>query len=48
MESHIEKDGLLFGIAGIIVLLFGKSILKFGFTVLFKITKFLIRSIFIY
>ena len=48
MESRIEKDNLPFLIAGLVVLLFGKSILKFGFTTLFKITKFLIRSIFIY
>lgn len=48
MESRIENKVLLFGIAGIVVLIFGTSILRFGFTVLFKIAKSLIRSIFIY
>lgn len=48
MESHIERNNLLFGIAGIIVLLFGKSILKFGFTLLFKIARLFVRSIFTY
>ena len=48
MESRTEKGDLLFGIAGIVVLLFGTSILKFGFTMLFNIAKFLVRSIFIY
>ena len=48
MESRIEKDNLPFLIAGLVVLLFGKSILKIGFILLYKTAKFLIRSIFIY
>lgn len=47
-KYQIDKEYLPFWIAGIVILLFGKSILKVGFTLLFKISKFFIRSIFIY
>lgn len=47
-KYQIDKDDLPFWIAGVVILLFGKSILKVGFTMLFKISKFLIRYIFIY
>ena len=48
MENRIEKDKFPFVIAGSAVLLFGKSILKVGFILLYKTIKFLIKGIFIY
>lgn len=48
MENRIDNKVLLFGIAGISVLIFGTSILRLIFTVLFKIAKIFVRSIFTY
>lgn len=43
MKSRIEKDELLFWIAGLIVLIFGKTILSFVFHTLLKLAKLVIR-----
>lgn len=47
MKSRIEKDELLFWIAGLNLLIFGKTILTFVFHRLLQLAKLVIRRIFI-